>query len=374
MGGFLLCDKNGQPTKILAFPDFRRLLNQGVIGFPRLTSSEIQQRSNFHPAIALIAFLQAAWFVTRCISRLISGSLTDPGTPVITQLEAMTASIVIGSWCTFFFAWQKPLDARSHILIMPIDNPSTDHDRYQRGALRTTVIKAFEWEESLSVSQGTERRIQLEFPESQSTSTSTSKFFTNFRITPCALISTVIWPIESIFTDLNELLPRNMKYSGPSEFPDGTLKVPLFYVQTTMQHRVLLVPVFAVGTGISILPLLLLRSGSILYLSSQAAQRAWRIASITSTSLTAVMLGFAIVTNVFYLLAFPLSPHDFMHGCLMGMSKSFQFMLLFNLLVCLIPLLVARLVLPVASVIGFMSTAGDVFWGRSWADYIPHFS
>ena len=52
MDGFILSDKDGQPAKVLAFP----LLDNGVIDFPRL---KIQERSNFHPAFALIAFLQA---------------------------------------------------------------------------------------------------------------------------------------------------------------------------------------------------------------------------------------------------------------------------------------------------------------------------
>jgi len=132
MGGFILCDKDGQPTTVLTFPHFRRLLNEGVIDFPCLTSSEIQERSNFHPAFALVAFLQAAWFITRCFSRLINASLMDPGIPVTTQLEAMAAAIVVVNWCTFFFAWEKPLDARSHILILTkaTASPSTHHDRY----------------------------------------------------------------------------------------------------------------------------------------------------------------------------------------------------------------------------------------------------
>jgi len=368
MGGFVLCDKNGQPTKILTFPHFKRLLYDGVIDFPCLTSSEIQERSNFHPAFALIAFLQAAWFATRCLSRLINASSMYPDMPVITHLEAVAAAIVIVNWCTFFFAWQKPLDARFHILIKPNANPSTHHDRYRSRGLDTTAIKPFEREENLSGSQGTERRIQLEFPQSQSTS-----IIASFRITPHALISTLFWPIKSIYTDISELIPR--EGGGPSKFPDGTLKIPLFYVQNTTHYRMLfLLPATVVGMGVSSVSLFfLLRPGSNLYLSSQAGHLAFRIISITSTSLSAFMLGLIIIANVFNFFTFPFTPclHE---GCLMGLSNVFQFILMCTLLIGLAPFLLARVVLLVASVIDFRSTLGEVFWDRSWADYIPHFS
>ena len=369
MGGFVLCDKNGQPTKVLTFPHFRRLLDEGVIDFPCLTSSEIQERSNFHPAFALVAFLQAAWFITRCFSRLINASLMDPGIPVITQLEAMAAAIVVVNWCTFFFAWEKPLDARSHILILikATASPSTHHDRYQLRGPDTIVTEDFEREENLSGLQGTERRIQLEFPELQSTSI--SKSIASFRITPLALLSTLFWPITSISIDLfNKLVPEE---SGPLEFPDGTLNIPLFYVQNTMPQHTVLLPAITVGAGVSIF-FLLLRPGSILYLSSWAA-RLWWAASISSTMLTVCMLASAILASVFYLLTFPLSPSNCMHACLTGLSNLFKSPFLSTLSLWLGLFFFYRVVSLAAAVISFRSTVGVVFWGRSWVDYIPHF-
>src|SRR6266498_2818789 len=79
MGGFVLCNSVGQPIKTLSFPHFRRLVRYNLIDFPRLTSLEIQERSNLHPALALIAFLQATWFVAQCHSRFINASPTVPG-------------------------------------------------------------------------------------------------------------------------------------------------------------------------------------------------------------------------------------------------------------------------------------------------------
>jgi len=63
MGGFVLCNKDGQPIKTLSFPHFKRLVRAKAIDLPPLTSLEIQERSNRHPALTFIALLQATWFV-----------------------------------------------------------------------------------------------------------------------------------------------------------------------------------------------------------------------------------------------------------------------------------------------------------------------
>jgi len=123
MGGFVLCNKDGQPTKTLSFPHFRRLVRENVIDFPKLTSSEIQERSNLHPVFAFIALLQATWFVSQCVSRFVHSSSTDSVLLATTQLEAITAPLVIVNWCIFIFAWKKPLDPHCPILIKPNVNP-----------------------------------------------------------------------------------------------------------------------------------------------------------------------------------------------------------------------------------------------------------
>jgi len=295
--------------------------------------------------------------------------------------HAMAAAIVIVNWCTFFFAWEKPLDARSHILILikATANRSTHHDRYQLRGPDTIVTEDFEREENLSGLQGTERRIQLEFPESQSTSI--SKFITSFRITPLALLAILFWPMTSFIADLLELIPR--KSSGPSEFPDGTLKIPLFYVQNTMLQQMLLLPVTAVGTGMSIILFSLLLSDADLYLSSRVpassqAAASFRVAALalySSTLYSAFILGSAILANVFYLLTFPLSNADYLHVCLTRLSNLFQRILLSDILFTWpLFLLNGRVGFLVASVIRFRSIPGEVFLGRSWVDYIPHFS
>ena len=292
--------------------------------------------------------------------------------------HAMAAAIVIVNWCTFFFAWEKPLDARSHILILikATANRSTHHDRYQPRGPDTIVTEDFEREENLSGSQGTERRIQLEFPELQSTSI--SKYIASFRITPLTLLAILFWPMISFTADLSELIPR--KSDSPLEFPDGTLKIPLFYVQNTMLQQMLLLPVSAVGTGMGIILCSLLLPEANLYLSSQATASSQAAvpalnSAYFSTLHGAFILGCAILANVFYLLTFPLSPADYLHVCLTRLSNLFQRILLSDILF-LWPLLFfnARVGFLVASVIRFRSTPGEVFLGRSWVDYIPHFS
>jgi len=75
MGGFVT----------LSLPHFRRLVHAKAIDLPHLTSLEIQERSNLHPALAFIALLQATWFVAQCLVRFINASATVPGLPVMTQ-------------------------------------------------------------------------------------------------------------------------------------------------------------------------------------------------------------------------------------------------------------------------------------------------
>ena len=166
MGGFVLCNKDGQPTKTLSLPHFRRLVRENVIDFPQLTSLEIQERSNLHPVFAFIASLQATWFVSQCVSRFVHARSTDPVLLVITQFEAVAAPLVIVNWCIFIFVWKKPLDAQCSILIKPNVNPG---NRGQLPGLNPTIREIFESEQNLLGSQITECRFQLEFSQSQST-------------------------------------------------------------------------------------------------------------------------------------------------------------------------------------------------------------
>ena len=295
MGGFVLCDKDGQPSKTLSFPHFSLLVRQKFIDFPQLTSLDIQERSNLHPTFALIALMQATWFVAQCLSRLISANMTGA---VVTQLEAITAILVISNWCIFFFAWKKPLDTQCHILLK---NHSTLHDRgLPRGRL-IQVDDAFEIEQNLSRSQITERRFQLESPHSQSPSL--SKSITALRLTRHSFVSAILWPLQAIFFDMCRFIPPDR--DDAFQFPDGTLQIPLFYVPNTVFQPVFCLPAAVLGMGVSIAGLVfVLRSGSTFQSFSQKAQVAWRIAAIISTSFSALTLGVIILINVLFLSTF----------------------------------------------------------------------
>jgi len=366
MGGFVLCNKDGQPTKTLSLPHFRRLVRENVIDFPRLTSLEIQERSNFHPVFAFIALLQATWFVSQCVSRFVHASSTDPVSLVITQFEAVTAPLVIVNWCIFIFAWKKPLDPQCPILIKPNVGPG---NRGQLPGLNPTIREIFESEQNLLGSQITECRFQLEFPQSPSTS------ITRLRLTLRSLISIFLWPIQSIYHDATRLVPPS---NCPPEFPDGTLKIPLFYVQNTMTQIRILLPVAVVSAGVNTVSLLfILRPGSTLHFPSEGVKLVWRIASITSTSFSVVTLGLVIVTNFFYFLEFlDDSPFCGARMCctLDDITGFFIVFWFFMLIVGFAPFFVARVVLLVSSVICLRSVPGGVFMSQSWVDYIPHFS
>ena len=373
MGGFVLCNKDGKPIKTLSLGHFRRLLNEGVIDFPHLTSFEIQERSNLHPTFALIALLQSVWFIMHCLSRFVNPRPGWTVGPVITQLEATSAAIALVLWCIFIFAWKKPLDARS-TLVKPTFNSSTLHNcDGLRDRVIVTVKDAFEAEHNLSGSQITERRIQLECPQ-QSQSTF-AKLITTFR--PTSLISILLWPLGSIFNDICRLVPPG-NYGQP-DFPNETLKIPLFYVQKTMFQHILLLPVAVVSFGNSIVSFLfVIHSNSAMHFSSAGALLTWRIASIVSISFSASILGLAFLSNFFYFLS-RLLGGGVNQGCidvLVSLSDICLAFVFSTTFVGLVPFLLARVVLLVASVVylGFGSASGEAFMGRSWADYIPHVS
>ena len=368
MGGFILCDKDGQPTKTISFSHFKRLIRERVVDFPRLTSLEIQERSNLHPVLALIALLQATWFVLQCLLRFINAGRSVPGLPVITQLEAITAPLVIANWCIFLLAWKKPLDAQRPILIKPkVNLPSlSDRDQRRRGIM---VAEAFEREQNIF--QRIERRFQLDCPQSQSTSLSRSIF--RSRPTRRVVISILLWPVRSIYEDLS--FP--CLTCDSHEFSDGTLRVPLFYVHTTTLHVLFLLLAAVLGMGVSIVSIVfLLRSRSTLPFPSESAKLVWRIASITTTSFSALALGLIILAYFFDCLEFLDDLPFCSRMCCdtMDLTTFFLCIWLFTFVIGIVPFLLARVVLLLSSIICLRSVPGDVFVSQLWVDDIPHLS
>ena len=368
MGGFTICNTDSKPTKTVSLGHFRRLLNNKVIDFPHLTCLEIQERSNFHPAFALTALLQAIWFIIQCLSRLVRRD------PVITQLEAISATIDLVAWCIFFFAWKKPLDAQSPILLKPTLNPLTLRNRDDIRVRVITVRDAFDSEQNLSGSQSAQRRFQLECPQSRSTSISK---IIGLRPTSWSLLSIPFWPIKSVYRDMFRLIPPE-SYGAP-DFPDGTLKIPLFHVQNTMFQRIFLLPVAVLSFGISIVSLLFViqQSRTVTHFSSPGVQLAWRVASIASTSFSAFILGLVILSNCFYFLTSLFGPGNWIcRDILRGFSDVCLALVFCTLLIGLVPFLLARVVLLVASVVFLWSDSlpEKALVGWSWVDYIPHVS
>ena len=362
MGGFVLCH-NGKPIKTLSLPHFQRLVYEKVIDLPHLTSSEIQERSNLHPALAFIAFLQATWFVAQCLVRFTNASATTPGLPVITQFEAMTLPLVIANWCIFLFAWKKPLDARRPILIKP-KNVSEHEQPRRRG---TTVTEVFQREQDIF--QSIESRFRLERPQSQSTSLSRS--ISRLRLTRHAATSTLLWPIRSIWEDLYQLL--SSLSCDSHEFSDGALKIPLFYMHTTMLHIIFFLLAAVLGMGVSIVSFLfLLRSDTTLHFPSENAKLVWRIASITTTSFSALTLGFVILAALFFF--YFLDDHPCCGSIWKVIMRFFVLIWFSTTIIGVVPFFLARVMLLVSSVICLRSVPGDVFVSQSWVDYIPHFS
>ena len=361
--------------KILSCSHLHRLLYQKAIDLPLMNSSEIQERGNLHPSFALIALLQAVWFVTQCLSRFVD-SRKGQGSPV-TQLETITATLVVSCWFISIFAWKKPLDAKSPILVRPARlDLSTVHD-CDRLQTQPSFSNDFEREENLLGSQIKECSFQLECPQ-----LSIFRYISGRWPTRRALVSVLLWPFRSIYKDVNLLITRiEPDYDHP-EFPDGTLKIPLFYVPdvSNMFMPVLFIPPIALlGLGMSAVSLLfVLPFDSTLYFPSEDVQLVWRIASIASVSFSTLTIGFLISGFFFSCCASCASWHldDQVSICdIIVVIFGALFMLFFvTIIVGFVPFLLARLVLLVTSVICLKSVPAEALAGWSWTDYIPHFS
>jgi len=345
MGGFVIC-KDGQPVQTLSIPHFKNLLERGAIDFPSITIPEIQERSNSHPILLLLTLLQGVWLVKQCASRIASDLL-------ITQLEAISATLVLASACILFFVWQKPLDARYPILINPIINLETLHDP-RRIPRRISVKRDFRRENKLS--QMVQQVFQLERAPETPRHTPLAQLILRYSI------FTVFWPMRSLHRDIVQLsMTRNA-----SDLPEGALKVPLFFVQNTMDTRLLLLPVTALGMGLSAVNYLLFWY-DFLSFPSKPADLAWRVGSGLSIAFSAVMLGLIIIVNFFYLLSRP----PFSFAIAEVLSNAALFFANWSFVFWFAPHVLARTMLLLVSFASLRSLAPLAF---EINPYIPHFS
>ena len=338
--------KDGQPVQTLSIPHFKHLLERGVIHFPSITIPEIQEQSNFHPILCLLTLLQGAWLITQCISRL-SNHL------FITPLEAISATLVLASACILFFVWQKPLDARYPILINPIVNLETLHDP-GRVPRRISVKRDFRREHKLT--EMVQRLFQLERAPQRPRRTPVAQLILHY------FTFIIFWPMRSLCRDIAQLSTMR----NTSDLPEGALKVPLFFVQDTMDMPVWLLPVTALGMGVSAVNYFLFWFDFLLF-PSLAADLVWRVGSSISISFSGVTFASIIIVNFLYLLSRP--PFSFAiaevlsNAVLFFVTRSFSFLFL--------PHVLARITLLLVSFASLRSIPPLTFEIKS---YIPHFS
>jgi hypothetical protein len=265
MGGFMLCH-NGQPIQTLSIPQFRRLLQRGAIDFPSTTIPEIKERGSLHPTFAFLVILQATWFTTQCLSRLIKGLL-------ITQLEVMTLVLVLMNGLTLIFTYQKPLDARYPVQI----NTKFELERHVVEPIPPRGVK-----EDFRREKATEHIVKRIFlverrPQSQ-------RLMTVGRFVHHVLNFTFVWPIRSLYRDFG-CLAINME---SNEIPRGTLKVPLFYVPDSSDLLLFVLPaVILLGMGVGVVSCLFWSWG---HFPSDTARLVWRISSVTTAAFCALFL------------------------------------------------------------------------------------
>jgi len=344
MGGFILCH-NGQPIQTLSIPLFRRLLQRGAIDFPSITISEIKERGSLHPTFAFLVILQAIWFITQCLSRLIKGL-------VITQLEVMTLVIVLMNGLILVFTYQKPLDARYPVQI----NTKFELERLVVEAAPPRTIK-----EDFRREKETEHIIKRIFlverrPRNQ-------RLMTFGRFVYHVLNFTFVWPIRSLYRDFTHLA-INME---SNEIPRGTLKLPLFYVPDSSDLLLFVLPgVILLGMGVGVVSCLFWSWG---HFPSETARLVWRISSVTTAAFCALFLVLMTIVGLTQLWS-QVAPNSIVES----IADFFVYVGVFIFLIAFIPYVVARIILLLESFACLQSLPQKAFEIVPWTNYIPHFS
>ena len=342
MGGFILC-KDGQPVQTLSEPRMMRLLGQGAITFPTITTADIKEQSKLHPTIALLAVLQTSWFVVEYFSRVVDGLL-------VTQLEIMTLLHVAMSAITLIFSWQKPLNARYPISINPNFNLDTLRDR----TVPLSSIKD-DYRREQKLAQYVKHLFQVKIdPQIQRQQPkSTTRF-----IKRCSKLI-LIWPIKSLYFDCGRLLMN----PESSDLPQGSLKVPLFYVPgDSIDMRTFLLPITTLGMGIGIVSYAIWFRG---YFPSEGIRFTWRVAALSSTTFYAVLLVLIILVNLFQLLSRFSDTADVI-------SDMFLVVAICTFFIGFIPFVLARITLLLASFVCLRSLPQEALVFKLWTNYIPH--
>jgi hypothetical protein len=334
MGGFMMYRDN-QPIQTLSVPQFRRLIQRGVIDFPLITTSELKERGSPHPTLIFLVVLQSTWFITQCLSRLIKDL-------VITQLEVITLVLLVMNGLILVFTYQKPLDIRYPVQI----NATSDlapHliEPFPPRTVRQDFRREREIGHILKRSFLVERR-----PQSQ-------RLMTVGRFISHVFNFTFVWPIRSLYQDFGHLA-FNLE---SNELPRGALKVPLFFVPDFSDMLFFIFPAL-VGMGVGVVNCLFWSWG---HFPSDTARLVWRISSVTTAAFCALFLIFVTIIAVFT-------------DRVELIADFFILVSVFIFLITFIPYVVARVIIILESFVCLQSLPREAFEIVPWTDYLPHFS
>ena len=344
MGGFLL-HKDGAPYQVLCPNRLSYLLEAGAIDFPLISSQQIADKGQTHPILTATVFVQVAWFFLQIISRV---AYHLP----VTQLEVVTALLVIIQALTLSFWWSKPLDTRDQYRIDI--HPGMDEELLQSlldGAGYNLTSEKYD----LRCEKVHGRRLKaIVLSESPLAPTKPplARRLTNATLRPLLWISEATADYPALSYRLNA-----------DAVPNGQLAVPLFYSPDSMEAFKCL------WNGISpaILGIAHLYLGH--HFATHKEEKIWRVASIVSASGAAgILLSLGILIPIVLI-------EEWIRGRDVEEPNTFACVWAVGVAgLCLAAIIASRSILIVEALLSLrMHPTGALLYVR-WTNYIIHMS
>ncbi|KAH9957224.1 hypothetical protein BC827DRAFT_1270426 [Russula dissimulans] len=123
MGGFMKYEGN-RPIRVLRPDELKFYSLTGNGNFPKISKSEIQDKSKGDFISKAVVLLQTSWFVMQCIARGVQGL-------PITELELATIAFAGLNFVLYLLWWDKPLNVQYGVRVYKkriTDSPVEDGD------------------------------------------------------------------------------------------------------------------------------------------------------------------------------------------------------------------------------------------------------
>jgi len=340
MGGLLL-HKDGLPYQVLCPTRFYFLMEPGAIDFPLISRQEIADKSHSHPLLSMIFFVQVGWFAVHIISRL---AYHLP----ITQLEVITALIVIIQVLALCFWWSKPLDVRDQYRVDL--HPGMDEEQLQLSLdvdAHDLTSEKYDLRRAKVHGARLKRMVQSELPQP----TTEPSFVRRVAMASLRKLELAAYHYPSLVYRMDA-----------DAVPNGDLVVPLFYSPG------------AVGAAACIWVLVgptllgLAHYFLVTHFVTHREEKIWHIASIMSaTAPGAMLLSSGLILGGSVLIEGWIrgqdieEPHD--GGCWLASIVG---------TLGLVAIIISRGALIVESFLSLRSLPLGAFQVTEWTNYIPH--